>query len=93
MLRDPQSAPISDELRATLEFLRQLTLDPDGLTTDHVAATRAAGVDREKLRDAIYVAAIFNVIVRVADGLGFDQLDERGFQTSAKMLLRFGYKL
>lgn len=93
MLRDPQSAPISDELRATLVFLRQMTLDPDGLTADHVAATRAAGVDREKLRDAIYVAAIFNVIVRVADGLGFDILDDTGFQKSAKMLLRFGYKL
>jgi alkylhydroperoxidase family enzyme len=93
VLRDPQSAPISDELRAALVFLRQMTLDPDGLSADHVAATRAAGVDREKLRDAIYVATIFNVIDRVADGLGFDLLDEAGFAKTAKILLRFGYKL
>jgi alkylhydroperoxidase family enzyme len=93
VLRDPQSAPISDELRATLVFLREMTLDPDGLTADHVAATRAAGVDRESLRDAIYVAAIFNVIDRVADGLGFDLLTDEGFSQTAKILLRFGYRL
>ncbi len=93
MLRDPERAPISEELRATLVFLRQMTLDPDGLSTDHVAATRAAGVDREALRDAIYVATAFNTIVRIADGLGFELLDDAGWQKTAKNLLRFGYRL
>jgi len=93
VLREPESAPISEELRATLIFLRQMTLDPDGLTTDHVAATRAAGVAREALRDAIYVATAFNTIVRIADGLGFELLDDAGWQQTAKNLLRFGYRL
>jgi alkylhydroperoxidase family enzyme len=93
VLRDPETAPISQELRATLLFLRVMTLDPDRLTTDHVAATHAAGVDREALRDAIYVATCFNTIVRMADALGFELLDEPGYQASAKMLLRFGYRL
>jgi alkylhydroperoxidase family enzyme len=93
VLRDPLTAPISDELRATLIFLRQMTLEPDALTADHVAATRAAGVGREALRDAIYVATAFNTIVRIADGLGFELLDEAGWQKTAKILLRFGYRV
>lgn len=93
MLRDPETAPISEELRATLVFLRAMTLEPDALGVDHVAATRAAGVDREALRDAIYVATCFNVIVRMADALGFDLLDDEGYAKTAKMLLRFGYRM
>ncbi|MBC8072876.1 MAG: hypothetical protein IAG13_31430 [Deltaproteobacteria bacterium] len=93
MLRDPETAPISEALRATLVFLRAMTLEPDALGVDHVAATRAAGVDREALRDAIYVATCFNVIVRMADALGFDLLDDEGYAKTAKMLLRFGYRM
>lgn len=93
MLRDPETAPISDELRATLVFLRVMTLEPDSLGADHVAATRAAGVDRQRLQDAIYVATAFNTIVRIADALGFELLDQRNYEKTAKILLRFGYKM
>lgn len=90
-LRDPATAPISPALAATLEFLRVMTLRPDELGPEHAATTRAAGVEREALREAIYVATAFNTIVRLADGLGFDLLDDEGYRASARSLLRFGY--
>jgi len=45
------------------------------------------------MEDALHVAFAFNTINRIADALGFDIPDAVGFQQSANMLLRFGYKL
>ena len=60
MLRDYESAPIDEKLRAALHFLA--TLDP----------SRAfdAGVSREALRDAVDVKAGFDLITRFADTIG-----------------------
>ncbi len=43
-----------------------MTLRPDEL------GPPPAGVSQAALRDALYVAALFNVIDRLADSLGFD---------------------
>jgi alkylhydroperoxidase family enzyme len=75
VLDDYESAPIEERLRETLRFLEAMTLDPERLD-----ATRAleAGVSREALRDAAYVAAAFNVITRYADALGAKPHSESG---------------
>jgi hypothetical protein len=75
VLDDYESAPIEERLRETLRFLETMTLDPERLD-----ATRAldAGVSREALRDAAYVAAAFNVITRYADALGAKPHSESG---------------
>lgn len=75
MLDDYESAPIDARLRETLRFLEAMTLEPQTLD-----ATRAydAGVSREALRDAAYVAAAFNVITRYADALGAKPHSESG---------------
>lgn len=67
MLADHTTAPIDERLRATLGFLRTMTVAPDELDADALAAVRAAGVGDAALRDAIYVAFAFNVITRIAD--------------------------
>ena len=90
---DHQRAPIPEKLRATLTFLRKMTLDPDALTADDASAVRAAGVTDDALRDAIHVAFMFNIINRVADALNFAIPSDAGFASSAQMLLRFGYRL
>jgi alkylhydroperoxidase family enzyme len=77
VLRDFRSAPIGEPLRATLAFLERMTLEPDRLGPQDAAAVRAAGVAGEALREAIYVAAAFNLITRVADGVGAAPLEER----------------
>jgi hypothetical protein len=84
---------VTEPVRATLRFLRKMTLEPDALTAEDASAVLAAGVSERALRDAITVAFHFNLVDRVADALGFDALDERGRADSARSLVRFGYEL
>jgi alkylhydroperoxidase family enzyme len=65
--RDWRTAPVDEPLRATLGFLEQLTLRPETLTSGDAEAVLAAGVGKDALVDAIHVAALFNMIVRLAD--------------------------
>ena len=55
-----------------LGFLEKLTLRPQELGPDDAAEVRATGVSDEAMVDAIHVAALFNMIVRMADSLGWD---------------------
>jgi uncharacterized peroxidase-related enzyme len=92
VLADYRTAPISEKLRAMLGFLEKLTLNPAGIGPDDVAPLRAAGLTDEEIEDAIHVCALFNVINRVADSLGFDEADAKGYQAGARMLLTSGYR-
>ncbi|MFZ0340959.1 MAG: hypothetical protein WAL31_01315 [Gaiellaceae bacterium] len=60
------------ELRAAFAFIEVLTLRPDELTAGDAEAAYAAGVSREALRDAAAISALFNMITRLADSLGWD---------------------
>ena len=75
MLDDYESAPIDEGLRETLRFLETMTLRPEELDA---SLALAAGVSREALRDAAYVAAAFNVITRFADAIGAKPHSESG---------------
>jgi uncharacterized peroxidase-related enzyme len=92
VLADYRTAPIPEKLRAMLGFLEKLTLRPEEIGTEDVAPLRAAGLTDEEIADAIHVCAIFNVINRVADSLGFEQADRNGYETGARMLLNQGYR-
>jgi alkylhydroperoxidase family enzyme len=91
--RDWRTAPVSDPLRATLGFLERLTLRPDELTPADAEAVLAAGVSREALVDAVHVAALFNMIVRLADSLGWDVPPFEAFLARADGMLATGYTL
>jgi uncharacterized peroxidase-related enzyme len=92
VLADYRTAPIPEKLRAMLAFLEKLTLRPDEIGPEDVAPLRAAGLSDEEIADAIHVCALFNVINRLADSLGFETADANGYQTGARMLLDRGYK-
>ncbi len=76
-----------------LEFLEKLTLKPDELGPEDAAAVRAAGVSDEAMVDAIHVAALFNMIVRLADSLGWDVPPYESFLARAPAMLASGYAL
>jgi alkylhydroperoxidase family enzyme len=80
-------------VRATLGFIEKLTLRPEELTSEDAHAVRAAGVTAEALVDAIHVAALFNMIVRLADSLGWDVPDFDAFYARADSMLAGGYAL
>lgn len=91
VLADYHTAPIPEKLRAMLAFLEKLTLRPDEVGPDDVAPLRAAGLSGEEIEDAVHVCALFNLINRVADSLGFELANAEGYQISARMLLTKGY--
>ena len=91
MLDDYERAPISDKLRATLAFLKKLTLTPEAVTPADARRVLALGVSKRALADAIYVGSLFNIYDRLADAMGWQVPSEAGFDVSAKRLLSHGY--
>jgi alkylhydroperoxidase family enzyme len=84
---------VAEPLRATLGFLEQLTLRPDTLAAHHAEAVLAAGVSKEALVDAIHIAALFSMIVRLADALGWHVPPDEQLAARAEARLGSSYAL
>jgi uncharacterized peroxidase-related enzyme len=67
---DYQTAPISDQDRAMLDYVAQLTRDATGISHDHHERLRAVGFDDRGILQITLIASWFNYINRVADALG-----------------------
>ena len=70
-----------------------MTLAPGELGPEDADAVLAAGVTREALIDAIHVCALFSMIVRLADSLGWDVPPPEAFAARGRVLLESGYTL
>lgn len=94
MLEDPESAPIDERLRATLRFLRRMTLEPDALSGTDARAVLDAGVTAEALGEAIHVAYLFNIYDRLADTMGWHvpATTSGYYEVAAARLLKHGYR-
>ena len=68
-----------------------MTLAPGDVGPDDVDAVRRAGVGDEAIADALHVAALFNAIDRIADGLGFDVPSAEEFAAGAPGFFERGY--
>ena len=90
---DWRTAPIDEKLRAMLGFIETLTLRPAELGPADADAVRAAGVSDDAIVDAIHVAALFNMITRLADSLGWDVPEYESFLARADSMLATGYAL
>ena len=71
VLSDYRSAPISEGLKVTLEFLEIMTLRPRHVTEEHVNAVIDSGISMETLIDAIEVGVVLKLISRYASALDF----------------------
>ena len=91
VLSDFETADIDERYRATLAFLRVMTLKPDELDGEHVARVLDAGVSRAALGDAIAVGALFAIVTRYADALAFAIPTDDEFAKAGAMLLKRGY--
>jgi uncharacterized peroxidase-related enzyme len=92
VLSDYRTAPIPEKLRSMLGFLEKLTLRPADVGPGDAVVLRAAGLSDEEIESAVHVCALFNVINRVADSLGFETADADGYEKSARRLVSVGYK-
>jgi alkylhydroperoxidase family enzyme len=93
VVTDWRSAPLRPELAATLVFLEKLTLRPEELEPSDAEAARTAGVSDQALRDATSVCALFSMIVRLADSLGWDVPEWDALAQRAPAMLEGGYAL
>ena len=84
---------MDEPLRATLGFLEKLTLRPDELRTQDAEDVLAAGVRKNALVDAIHIAALFAMIVRLADSFGWHVPLDREFAARAEASLGSSYAL
>ena len=84
---------MDEPLRATLGFLEKLTLRPDELRAQDAAEVLATGVREDALVDAIHVAALFSMIVRLADSFDWEVQPDRELAAGAKARLGSSYAL
>ena len=92
VLADYRTAPIDEKLRAMLGLLEKFTLNHEQLNASDVRVVLDAGVTREAIRDAFYVAFLFNTYDRLADTLGWQLPDNRYYTKAGRFLLKKGYK-
>jgi alkylhydroperoxidase family enzyme len=94
VLEDFESAPVGDGLRATLRYLRKMTLEPDALRPEDARAVLATGVTKTALAEAVHVAYLFNIYDRLADTMGWHVPDPKAgfYRTAAQRLLKHGYQ-
>ena len=93
VLEDWRTAPVDDRMRAALAFIEKLTLHPDQLTDDDIAAARAAGLSNEALHECAYVTFLFSVMDRLADSFDFDIPNAKEIGATGKFLNTFGYRM
>ena len=78
-------------MQAILTLIEKLTLTPDQIDASDREALRAEGLSDAAIEDAVHVVALFSIIDRIADALGFAIPSQRGFESMAEVLLKRGY--
>ena len=89
---DYRTAKISEKLRAMLALLETFTLHPEEMSADKVRVVMNAGVSKDAIRDAFYVAYLFNTYDRLADTLGWELPDKAYYVKAGQRLLNHGYE-
>src|SRR4029453_1445341 len=91
VLENYRTAPIDEKLRAMLALLETFTLHPGEMSASHVRTALDAGLSREAIRDAFYVAFLFNTYDRLADTHGWELPHASYYPKAGQFLLKKGY--
>ena len=91
VIDDYRTAPIDERLRAMLALLETFTLRPEHMSGADVRKAVEKGVTRDEIREAFYVAFLFNVYDRLADTLGWELPDPAYYRKAGQFLLKKGY--
>lgn len=89
-LTDLDTAPIAEELRATLRLLGKLT-GRHRVDADDVRAVLAAGVTPAQVKDALAVGLVFNITDRLANAFDFAVAGPAVMEAGARHLIKRGY--
>ena len=83
---DYRSADLTAKQVAMLEFAEFLTVDPGNMKEEYVQGLRDVGWTDEDMVDIVHIAALYNYMVRIADGLGVELDPGRGWEPYAEKL-------
>jgi len=90
--RDPDSAPVSDKLKALLHIAAKVTKDGRSVTAEDVEAARAEGATDVEIHDAVLIAAAFCMFNRYVDGLAtWSPTDPEMYAMNAQRIVENGY--
>lgn len=70
--KDFRRAELDEKDRAMLEYVAKLTLEPWSMAEEDVVRLREKGFSDEAILDICQVAAYYNFVNRLADGLGVE---------------------
>tara|TARA_B100000029_G_scaffold382186_1_gene377415 strand:+ start:169 stop:435 length:267 start_codon:yes stop_codon:yes gene_type:complete len=76
VIRDPNTAALTNVDRALVRFAKKLTREPGAMSEADLDELRAQGLGDRAILDAVQVVALFNYYNRVADGLGVSVDDD-----------------
>jgi len=86
-----QRAKLPPRLHAIFAFLEIFTKTPDELTAEHVTTALHNGITQQEVEDAMAVATLFGITVRLADTLNFALLSDKDSSKGAERMLAQGY--
>lgn len=69
---DLDAAGLDHKHRLLLEFAETITRHAYRVTDEQVDALRDAGWDDSQIAEAVYITALFNLFVRLADAFGIE---------------------
>lgn len=72
VIPDWRKAELSSRLRAMLDYAEKLTKNPADIGRGDIEGLRGAGLDDRGILDVAQIAAYFNFVNRMAEGLGVE---------------------
>ena len=92
LMADLETAPVAENLRVVLKFVKKLNDSPDRMTAADADAVHAAGWDDTALYHAVSICALFNMNNRIINGLGIPDHAPEALDGIATRLVDKGYE-
>jgi uncharacterized peroxidase-related enzyme len=91
-VRDPDTAPIPEKLKALLAIAGAVQRGGQAVTTGHIDRARVAGATDVEIHDTVLIAAAFCMFNRYVDGLAaWTPSDPAGYRDRARHVAEHGY--
>lgn len=89
---DPETAPISEKLRALLAVAAKVQAGGRSVGADDVARAREHGATDVEIHDTVLIAAAFCMYNRYVDGLGtWAPTDAEAYEAMGRAIVEHGY--
>jgi uncharacterized peroxidase-related enzyme len=93
VIRDPETASISEKLKALLKIAAKVQISGRNVTDEDVALARATGADDKAIHDTVLIAAAFCMYNRYVDGLATLVPEPGAYGPMGERLARVGYQM